>query len=34
MRPMMLAISSTPPAEAPMFDRRSLAASRCRPQKT
>jgi len=30
----MRAISSTAPAEASMFDRRSLAASKCRPQNT
>jgi hypothetical protein len=28
------ATSSTAPAEASMFERRSLAASRCRPQNT
>jgi hypothetical protein len=28
------ATSSTAPAEASMFERRSLAARRCRPQKT
>ena len=32
--PTMRATSSTAPAEASMLERRSLAASRCRPQKT
>jgi hypothetical protein len=31
---MMRVISSTEPAAASMLERRSLAASRCRPQKT
>jgi hypothetical protein len=34
IRPTMRATSSTAPAEASMSARRSLAASRCRPQKT
>lgn len=32
--PTMRATSSTAPAEASMFERRSVAARRCRPQKT
>ena len=34
IRRTMRSTSSTAPAEPSMFDRRSLAASRCRPQKT
>jgi hypothetical protein len=33
IRPMMRASSSVAPAEASMFDRRSFAPSRWRPQK-
>jgi hypothetical protein len=33
-RPTMRAVSSIAPALPSMFERRSLAARRCRPQKT